>query len=54
MALAAKDLCLDPVTGQKRASFKEHVGSDLTHSEEADVRSPIFTREAYQNEYSGP
>jgi hypothetical protein len=49
MALAAQGVSLDPVTGAKRASYKEFPEGGM---DDPDARSPILrNHQSYQNPY---
>jgi hypothetical protein len=53
MALAAKGLSFDPVTGRQRESYKESTPNLGNQDEEADIRSPILNHhQSYQNPYN--
>ena len=55
MALAAKGVSVDPVTGNHRISYKEYLASGNPRDEEAEDRSPILaTQQTYTNPYEAP
>ena len=51
MALAANGVSLNPVTGAKRASFKDYPDRDLRRDEEAHMRDPILHEQLYHGPY---
>ena len=47
MALAAKGISVDPVSGRRRSSAKELAAIPAARDEEEDMRSPILMKETH-------